>query len=113
MRSRKKIKAEPDPIIPFRYSARVTLHPGDLFRCSGGPYYITQTDKKIVMGKRGLFVFVNSANEGIMAKQYQPRKETPSGVVYIYMGETKVSDATGTYLCAHKIRKLRKKGKES
>jgi hypothetical protein len=107
---RKKAKAVENPIVPFKYSPKITLHPGDIFRCTGGPYYVTQGDKKILMGVRGLFKFVNSANEGIIAIPHQPRSELPSGTVYIYMGESKMSETTGTYLQPHKIRKLRKKG---
>jgi hypothetical protein len=99
----KKNKIEiPEVIItPYKYSQKVTLHPGDEFRCSGGPYYLTKTGKKIIMGQRGLFRFVNSAQEGIMAT----KKET---VVFIYMGENKVSESTGTHFVSHKIRKCRK-----
>jgi hypothetical protein len=103
---KKQPKPEPEP---FKYSPKITLYPGDVFRCSGGPYYITQTGEKVLMGHRGLFVYSNVEQDGIMAAVYNPRKTLPAGLVFIYMGEEKVSPKTGTNLCPHKIRKLRKK----
>ena len=99
---KKKPEKIEEPIVPFKYSPKVTLHPGDEFRCSGGPYYMTKDSKKINMGHHGLFRFVNSSKDGIMATNGKTH-------VFIYMGEAKIMDATGTFLTAHKIRKCRKK----
>ena len=99
----KKAKVAPVVIVPFKYSPKVTLYPGDEFKCTGGPYYLTKTGKKINMGKHGIFRFVNSAKDGIMATSGK------SGDSFIYMGETKISESTGTHFIAHKIRKCRKK----
>ena len=109
----KKKQPKPQPE-PFKYSPKVTLYPGDVFRCSGGPYYITQTGEKLTMGQRGLFSYVNIAQDGILAVPYKPRKHIGkwqfSGcLVFIYMGEEKISPTTGTNFCPHKIRKVRKK----
>jgi hypothetical protein len=43
-----------------------------------------------------------------VASPYNKRKVLPAGTVFIYMGENKVSEATGTIFCPHKIRKVRK-----
>jgi hypothetical protein len=107
-----KKKQPKPPAEPFKYSPKVTLHPGDVFRCSGGPYYVTQTGEKLAMGQRGLFSYVNIAQDGILAVPYKPRPSavlTGSAIVFIYMGEEKVSETTGTNFCPHKIRKVRKK----
>lgn len=111
MARHKKLPPAPDPI-PFQYSPKVTLHPGDVFRCSGGPYYVTQDGKKILMGERGVYKFLNSAKDGIIATPYNARENAPpAGSVFIYMGEDKISEITGTTLRAHRIRKRRKKKK--
>ena len=91
-------------IVPFQYSPKVTLHPGDEFRCSGGPYWIGANNKKYGMGQKGLFKFVNSGKDGITAT-----KVSTGSRVFIYMGETKIMESTGTHVTAHKIRKCRKK----
>lgn len=101
---KKKIEKIEEVIIPFKYSPKVTLYPGDEFRCSGGPYWVTQKEgKKVRMGHSGLFRFTNSTNDGnIMATSKKGQH------VFIYMGETKLSDS-GTHLTAHTIKKCRKK----
>ena len=102
----KKPKTEPVVIVPFQYSPKVTLHPGDEFRCSGGPYWLGKDGKKINMGHKGLFRFINSDKNGLTATNGK-------ATVFIYMGETRINDSTGTHLTAHRIRKCRKKnGKE-
>jgi hypothetical protein len=106
---RKKPKTVTDPVLPFKYSPKVTLHPGDVFRCTGGPYYITKGGDKIAMGERGLFRYVNMAKGGIMAVPHNPKDALPKGTVFIYMGEEAISEVTGTHFQPHKIRKSRKK----
>jgi hypothetical protein len=106
---RKKPETVVEPILPFKYSPRITLHPGDIFRCSGGPYYMSKDGKKIMMGERGLFKYVNLAKNGIIASPYQPRNIDAVGrTVFIYTGEEKVSEATGTHFCSHKIKRVKK-----
>ena len=98
----KKAKTEPVEIVPFKYSSKVTLHPGDEFRVSGGPYWLLKDGTKTGMGHKGLFRFINSTKDGIMATNGK-------STVFIYMGEDRIMDATGTHQVAHKIRKCRKK----
>lgn len=108
----KKGKTEAVVIESFKYSPKVTLHPGDVFRCTGGPYYVTKEGEKINMGEHGTFRFINTAKNGILATPYKLRKDPlPRGSVFIYMGEECVSPVTGTNLCPHRIRKMRKKKK--
>jgi hypothetical protein len=87
----------------------VTLHEGDVFRCSGGPYYVTLEGKKILMGKRGLFRYVNVAKDGIIAVPHNPNNALPKATVFIFMGEETISEVTGTHFQPHRIRKVRKK----
>jgi hypothetical protein len=103
----RKKKPEPKkPAEPFKYSTRGTLYPGDVFRCSGGPYYLTKDDRKVSMGERGLFQYIDKLEDGILAF---PHGEKMARSAFIYMGEEKLSELTGTYLRPHKIRKIRKK----
>jgi hypothetical protein len=88
-------------IVPFKYSQKVTLHPGDDFHCSCGPYWIGKDGKKINMGQKGAFTFVNSIKDGIIATNGKM-------TAFIYMGETKTSETTGTCLAAHKLKKRKK-----
>jgi hypothetical protein len=41
----------------FRYGPRSVLTPGDQFRATGGPVYVTASGEKIPVGDHGLFVF--------------------------------------------------------
>lgn len=49
----------------YRVSERVTLEPGDLFRATGGPYYLTRDEAgkrvKIPMAAKGPFRFIRLA----------------------------------------------------
>ena len=42
----------------YQLSPRVTLHPGDRFRVSGGPYYRLASGEKIPLAARGVFVLL-------------------------------------------------------
>lgn len=42
----------------YQISPRVTLHPGDLFRVSGGPYYRLTSGERVPMAARGTFTLV-------------------------------------------------------
>lgn len=42
----------------YQLSPRVTLHPGDRFRVSGGPYYRLPSGEKIPLAARGTFALV-------------------------------------------------------
>lgn len=42
----------------YQLSPRVTLHPGDRFRVSGGPYYRLPSGEKIALAARGVFVLL-------------------------------------------------------
>jgi hypothetical protein len=103
----KKKKEEKPVVDPYRYSPKVTLHPGDIIKVTGGPYYMSKTGKKILLGKRGLFVFDEGDKEGIFAHPYKPHSELPQAKVFIYLGAEKISESTGTHFSPHKIKKPR------
>ena len=42
----------------YQISPRVTLHPGDRFRVSGGPYYRLPSGERVPMAARGTFALV-------------------------------------------------------
>ena len=42
----------------YQLSPRVTLHPGDRFRVSGGPYYRLASGEKIPLAARGVFTLL-------------------------------------------------------
>jgi hypothetical protein len=42
----------------YRLSPRVTLHPGDSFRVTGGPYYRLADGRRVPMAVRGVFRLV-------------------------------------------------------
>ena len=42
----------------FQISPRVTLHPGDRFRVSGGPYYRLASGEKVPLAARGVFTLL-------------------------------------------------------
>lgn len=52
----------------YTVSERVVLHPGDLFKATGGPYYVTrdETGKKVKasMAAKGPFKFVSYNERG-------------------------------------------------
>jgi hypothetical protein len=41
----------------YQYGPRSVLAPGDRFRVSGGPFYVTDDGRKIPLADRGVFVF--------------------------------------------------------
>jgi hypothetical protein len=42
----------------YQLSPRITLHPGDSFRVSGGPYYRLASGEKVPLAARGVFVLL-------------------------------------------------------
>ncbi len=42
----------------YQVSPRVTLHPGDRFRVSGGPYYRLEDGSRVPLAARGVFTLV-------------------------------------------------------
>ena len=43
--------------LEYRYGKRGVLRPGDRFRATGGPVYVTDDSRKLPMAERGVFIF--------------------------------------------------------
>jgi len=88
----------------FRYSPRVLFREGDEMRVSEGPYYEGASGNKYKMGAKGLHTFSHVDDDGNLWG-----RNTKGILTLIYMGEEKLSEATGTHLRPHKLVKIRKK----
>lgn len=92
--------------MPFRLSKKVTLNEGDKVRVSSGPYYLTQSGKKIGMGEKGVGKFMGVVDEKGDAIYVQ--FGNGGATRYVYIGPEYISEVTGTTMRPHKIVKLRK-----
>ena len=96
----------------FRLSKKVSLEEGDRIRVSGGPYYLSQSGRKIGMGESGIGTFFKAAENGEAIYVKFDRKS--SSACFVYIGPERFSEATGVTLKPHKVVKLRlKKNKRS
>lgn len=76
------------------------LLPGDIFYINKGglgPYYITQTEEKILFGYRGKFKVLNLDKDGIIS--YSAK----NACCFIYMGKKCQSEMTGIFKRKHKL----------
>jgi len=88
----------------FRYSPRVLFREGDKVHISKGPYYEALSGTTYNMGVKGLHIFSHLDDDGNVWV-----KSLRGGLHLVYMGEDKISEATGTHMRSHKLRKIRKK----
>lgn len=88
----------------FRYSQKITFREGDEMRISGGPYYQDHKGVRHCMGVKGIHYFSHVDDAGhVWAKNKR-------GVMsMVYMGDERLSEATGTYMRPHELTKLRKR----
>lgn len=70
----------------YRYGRRGVLHPGDRFRVSGGPVYITDDGSVVPMYERGVFVFHTFCVQG--AARWIEAHRTDGGIVILWVGKT-------------------------
>lgn len=91
----------------FRLSKKVVLEEGDKVRVSGGPYYLSQSGRKIGMGESGTGIFASAEENGEAIYVRFDRKSSTARFVYI--GPERFSESTGVTLRPHRIVKLRKK----
>jgi hypothetical protein len=86
-----------------------------------GPYYIAKRDsdesfagEKICMGDTGVFKVISTDDNGIVV--YGASRKN-SGYSYLYMGQSKKSENTGTYLEPYRIKyvvtKIKKRRKKN
>ena len=77
-----------------------------------GPYFISKKDsdeglagEKICMGNTGVYKVVGVDDKGIIVYGGSPKN---SGFTYLYMGNARISQTTGTYLEAYRIKFVKK-----
>ena len=90
----------------YRYGKRSYLYPGDEFRASGGPFYLTKDDeeqrRRIPMNETGVFKFVRYCECG--ASKWIEGYRKGCGTV-VYVGRPRPSPRVeGLRLRPHKIR---------
>lgn len=88
----------------FRYGPRSVLHPGDRFRVSGGPVYVTADGTKISLAERGVFLFrrycVQGTNQWIDAI-----RESDHRAVSLWVGKVvRVRLLPALQRCPYRIR---------
>jgi len=70
----------------YRYGARSVLIPGDQFRATGGPVYITASGEKIPVGDHGLFVFRRYCVRG--AAKWIEAYRADGGTAILWVGQS-------------------------
>lgn len=70
----------------YRYGPRSVLKPGDRFRVTGGPVYVTDDGTKIPLRERGIFVFKRYCEQGA-AKWLEAHRVDGGGFVILWVGK--------------------------
>jgi hypothetical protein len=70
----------------YRYSPRSVLVPGDRFRVSGGPVYVTDDGRKIPLADRGVFVFRRYCVQG--ASRWIEAHRADGGFAVLWVGKS-------------------------
>ncbi len=76
----------------YRFGPRSVLLPGDRFRVSGGPVYVTDSGSMIPMHERGVFVFRCYCVRGA-AKWIEAFRGDGSGLAILWVGKPSRSSA--------------------
>lgn len=102
-------KAELRTFDRYRYGKRSYLYPGDQFRASGGPIYLTTDDDggrvRIPMNETGVFTFVRYCECG--ASKWIEGYRKGYGRAVIYVGRPRPSPRIdGLRLRPHRIRSV-------
>lgn len=92
----------------WQLSPRVTLRPGDLFRASGGPYWVGQSGQRVPMGERGVFRLAAVVVQGV--KVYLVGAPIGGGgLAWVYVGlRCRSRVVEGLRLVAHRVRRVAK-----
>jgi hypothetical protein len=69
----------------FQFGRQRLLRPGDRFRVTGGPYYVTDNGENIPMYERGVFVFEHYCVQGA-AKWIDAYRDDGGGRVFLWVG---------------------------
>jgi hypothetical protein len=67
----------------YRFGPRSVLVPGDRFRVKGGPVYVTDDGRKIVMSERGIFTFQRFCQSGSGQWLEAWRQDGTTAVLYV------------------------------
>ena len=70
----------------YRFGLRSVLTPGDQFRASGGPVYVTASGAKIPVGDHGLFVFRRYCVRG--AAKWLEAYQADGGIAVLWVGKS-------------------------
>jgi len=70
----------------YRYGPRSMLVPGDRFRASGGPVYITDDGRAIPVADRGIFVFRRYCVQGA-ARWIEAHRNDGGGTLILWVGK--------------------------
>ncbi len=76
----------------YRYGLRGVLVPGDRFRGSGGPVYVTDEGQIIPMYERGEFRFLRLCVRGA-SKWIEARQADRGGIAILWVGKPSRSPA--------------------
>ena len=76
----------------YRYGPRSVLVPGDRFRATGGPVYVTDDGRAIPVADRGIFVFRRYCVQGA-ARWIEASRNDGSGMVILWVGKASRSRA--------------------
>jgi hypothetical protein len=71
----------------YCYGPRSVLVPGDRFRATGGPVYVTDDGRAISVADRGIFVFRRYCVQGA-AKWIEAHRGDGGGTVILWVGKT-------------------------
>ena len=69
----------------FQFGPKSVLRPGDRFRVTGGPFYVTDDGEKVPMYERGVFVFERHCVQGA-AKWIDAHRADGGGHVVLWVG---------------------------
>lgn len=88
---------------------RTVLRRGDLFRASGGPYFVTRSGDTVYMGDRGVYRFVGVVVQGV--RRWLQGETADGATRLVYIGPRRRSTRTGVIYVPHKISRKREVGR--
>ena len=101
----------------YRYGPRSVLVPGDRFRASGGPVYVTDEGEVIPMADRGVFVFHRYCVQGA-ARWIEAFRCDGGGIAVLWVGRPRRSPVVPNllrrpYRIAGKVQEVRERVRRS
>lgn len=76
--------------LEYRFGPRSVLEPGDRFRVTGGPAYVTDDRRKIAMSERGIFTFQRFCQSG--SGQWLEAWRSDGSTAVLYVGRPRWSN---------------------